>query len=207
MFRLNSLVVIEKEYGARYIFNGIAGCRLETDMSSLTSTCTVKLPRKIKWGGARIPIDRGDDITIRLGYDENLTVRFVPNEEYPVLLFYAPLDPVNETRNLINETPTQTVNNVTFSEDGAYFHTTTSPTSYNYIEYDFSWDLQRDFTFYWRVKPMTNNEDDYMLLLTAVRFSDTVIFVIIRAMPSVIVYYKEINGMNWLEYTTIQIKK
>lgn len=86
----------------------------------------------------------------------------IPNEEYPGLLFYAPLDPVNETRNLINETPTQTVNNVTFSEDGAYFHTTTSPTNYNYIEYDFSWDLQRDFTFYCRIKPMTNNEDDYI---------------------------------------------
>ena len=59
MFRLNSQVIIEKEKGIQCIFNGIAGCRLETDTSSLTSTCTVKLPRKIKWGGARIPIVRG----------------------------------------------------------------------------------------------------------------------------------------------------
>ncbi|WP_287048037.1 hypothetical protein [Culturomica sp.] len=59
MFRLNSQVIIEKEYGAWYIFNRIAGCCLETDTSSLTSTCTVKLPRKIKWGGARIPIAWG----------------------------------------------------------------------------------------------------------------------------------------------------
>ena len=58
MFRLNSQVIIEKEKGIQCIFNGIAGCRLETDTSSLTST-TVKLPRKIKWGGARIPIVRG----------------------------------------------------------------------------------------------------------------------------------------------------
>ena len=90
MFRLNSQVIIEKEKGARYIFNGIAGWRLETDMSSLTSTCTVKLPRKVKWEGDRIPIARGDDITVRLGYDENLTVRFVG--KVTIVGIHAPLE-------------------------------------------------------------------------------------------------------------------
>lgn len=51
------------------------------DVSTLTDTCEIQLPKKIKWQEAvakngKPPIKRGDKITIKLGYDGDLQTRF-----------------------------------------------------------------------------------------------------------------------------------
>jgi hypothetical protein len=46
-------------------FNGVASCEIIEDMDTLTDTCTIELPKKIKWEGATgemLPIKRGDKI-------------------------------------------------------------------------------------------------------------------------------------------------
>ena len=79
MLRLVSRITIEGEQ--RWQFNSVAECNIVEDMGSLTDTCELKLPRNIKWQGyisekGMPPIRRGDRITVELGYDDDLVVRF-----------------------------------------------------------------------------------------------------------------------------------
>ena len=86
MLRLVSRITIEGEQ--RWQFNSVAECNIVEDMGSLTDTCELKLPRNIKWqrrGASHTgdytkmtypPIRRGDRITVELGYDDDLVVRF-----------------------------------------------------------------------------------------------------------------------------------
>lgn len=63
-----------------WVFNRIAGCDIKQSAETLTDTCTITLPKKVKWSNAaETPIKRGDAITVQLGYgdDENLRTRFV----------------------------------------------------------------------------------------------------------------------------------
>jgi hypothetical protein len=46
-------------------------------MDALTTTCTLVLPRKIQWQGeSSNPIKRGDQVTVWLGYDDDLQLAF-----------------------------------------------------------------------------------------------------------------------------------
>ncbi|MPS74014.1 MAG: hypothetical protein E2590_12840 [Chryseobacterium sp.] len=79
MLKLRSEITIE---GIKtWQFTAVAGCTIVEDVSTLTDTCEIILPKKIKWEGAtntnyKPPIKRGDRITVKLGYDDNLKVRF-----------------------------------------------------------------------------------------------------------------------------------
>ena len=80
MLRLVSRITIEAG-STRWQFSSVAECNIVEDMGSLTDTCELKLPRNIKWQGyisekGMPPIKRGDRITIELGYDDDLKVRF-----------------------------------------------------------------------------------------------------------------------------------
>lgn len=54
----------------KWRFNYISEIEIHKDIDKLTDTCTLKLPRNIKWKGYdSIPLKRGDQIKIELGYD------------------------------------------------------------------------------------------------------------------------------------------
>lgn len=60
-------------------FNSLNSCTIVEDTSTLTDTCELLLPKKTSWQGAdnfRLPIKRGDKITVKLGYDGVLKTRF-----------------------------------------------------------------------------------------------------------------------------------
>ena len=80
MIKLCSKIVIEGT--TRYEFTAVAGCTITQDTASLTDTCVIELPKKIKWDGQPVgagsnpPIKRGDKIIVYLGYDDELKLRF-----------------------------------------------------------------------------------------------------------------------------------
>ncbi|MBP7174004.1 MAG: hypothetical protein KBA33_08080 [Cloacibacterium sp.] len=79
MLRLCSDITIEGE--KIWQFYTVASCQIIEDISTLTDTCELQLPKKIKWQEAvynngKPPVKRGDKITVRLGYDDDLQVRF-----------------------------------------------------------------------------------------------------------------------------------
>ena len=79
MLKLCSEITIEGD--KTWLFNAVADCNIVEDVSTLTDTCEIQLPKKIKWQEAVIkngkpPIKRGDKITIKLGYDGDLQTRF-----------------------------------------------------------------------------------------------------------------------------------
>lgn len=79
MLKLCSEITIEGE--KTWQFNALADCKITEDVSTLTDTCEIQLPKKIKWAEAvskngKPPVKRGDKITIKLGYDGNLQTRF-----------------------------------------------------------------------------------------------------------------------------------
>ena len=75
MLKLCSKVEIK---GAKtWVFEKITSCEIVRDMDALTTTCTLVLPRKTQWQGeASNPIKRGDQITVWLGYDDELQLAF-----------------------------------------------------------------------------------------------------------------------------------
>lgn len=75
MFRLTAKIEIRstKTWG----FDKVASVEVTRDIDTLTDTCVLQLPKKIKWRGENtLPIKRGDEITIWLGYDDNLQFAF-----------------------------------------------------------------------------------------------------------------------------------
>lgn len=79
MLKLRSEITIEGDKTWR--FTAVSECLLVEDIASLTDTCELKLPKKIKWEQAvtkngKPPVKRGDKITVKLGYDKDLQVRF-----------------------------------------------------------------------------------------------------------------------------------
>lgn len=59
------------------MFEKITSCEIVRDMDALTTTCTLVLPRKTQWQGeVSNPVKRGDQITVWLGYDDNLQLAF-----------------------------------------------------------------------------------------------------------------------------------
>lgn len=75
MFRLTAKIEIK---GAKtWEFDKVISVEITRDMETLTDTCTLQLPRKVKWQGAeRNPLKRGDKVSVWLGYDDNLQLAF-----------------------------------------------------------------------------------------------------------------------------------
>ena len=79
MLRLTSKITIEGD--KVWEFYAVANCKILEDTGTLTDTCAVELPKNIKWQEAiakngKPPVKRGDKITVQLGYDGDLKVRF-----------------------------------------------------------------------------------------------------------------------------------
>ena len=81
----------EKKVTQKWVFNALSSCTIVEDTGSLTDTCVIELPKKISWQQdprprdqtkaasevpVEVPIKRGDRITVKLGYDDHLKVRF-----------------------------------------------------------------------------------------------------------------------------------
>lgn len=86
MRRLSCRIEIERKWtteeGAnlsrRWKVERVAGVRITGDTSSLQDTCVVSLARNTKWKGEpRIPVRRGDEVKVWLGYDGELKLRFI----------------------------------------------------------------------------------------------------------------------------------
>ncbi|TXI15756.1 MAG: hypothetical protein E6Q66_01170 [Pedobacter sp.] len=93
MLRLRSEVTIKGDQ--TWVFDALSSCTIVEDTESLTDTCVITLPKKIRWQGVPKqendalnyipPIKRGDHIMVRLGYtppgmppsDSDLKARFV----------------------------------------------------------------------------------------------------------------------------------
>jgi len=69
-------------------FDYLVDVDIDQNIETLTDTCTIKLPRKLTWGGTPIAVGddtvngkalfkRGDKITIQLGYDNIIKTRFI----------------------------------------------------------------------------------------------------------------------------------
>ena len=68
---------IEIKGNKTWVFEKITSCEIVRDMDALTMTCTLVLPRKIQWQGeSSNPIKRGDQVTVWLGYDDDLQLAF-----------------------------------------------------------------------------------------------------------------------------------
>lgn len=79
MLRLKSEITIKGE--KTWIFNAVVNCTIVQDVATLTDTCEIQLPKKIKWEQAVLqngkpPVKRGNQITVKLGYDNDLQLRF-----------------------------------------------------------------------------------------------------------------------------------
>ena len=75
MLRLTAKIEIKS--AKTWEFEKITSCEIVRDMEALTNTCTITLPRKTKWQGeTSIPIKRGDEVTVWLGYDGDLQLAF-----------------------------------------------------------------------------------------------------------------------------------
>lgn len=79
MLKLRSEITIEGDKTWR--FSAVSECQIIEDISNLTDTCELKLPKKVSWEEAvmingKPPVKRGDRITVKLGYNKDLQVRF-----------------------------------------------------------------------------------------------------------------------------------
>lgn len=79
MLKLKSKITIEGK--KTWVFRSLNNCSIVQDITSLTNTCELTLPKKIVWQGLandnfRTPLKRGDKVTVELGYDDELKLRF-----------------------------------------------------------------------------------------------------------------------------------
>ena len=77
MLRLNSEITITGK--KTWKFNSLHKCTIVEDITTLTDTCELMLPKKIIWESENngvVPIKRGDAIIVKLGYDDDLEIRF-----------------------------------------------------------------------------------------------------------------------------------
>lgn len=62
----------------RWRMERVSHVRITGDNTTLQDTCTIELPRNVKWVGSdRIPLRRGDKMRVWMGYDGNLKLRFI----------------------------------------------------------------------------------------------------------------------------------
>lgn len=78
MYRLTAKIEItQKESRSVWTFDKVHSVEITRDSETLTDTCVLKLPRKIRWKGVDSnPLRRGDSIKIWLGYDNRLELAF-----------------------------------------------------------------------------------------------------------------------------------
>lgn len=68
---------IEIKSKKTWVFDKITSAEVVRDTESLTDTCVVELPKKVRWKDEpSIPVRRGDEITVHLGYDGHLQLAF-----------------------------------------------------------------------------------------------------------------------------------
>lgn len=86
MMRLECLVEIKREWedegvvsGSVWTMRHVESVEITGDGETLGDTCVVKLPRKAKWGnyGEEVPIRRGDQVRVYLGYNGVMELRFI----------------------------------------------------------------------------------------------------------------------------------
>lgn len=81
MLRLCSEIIIGEK---KWKLTSVNEVSIVQDVATLTDTCEITLPKKVvfrigkesKWSFADKPIKRGDAVTVKLGYDDNLVTRF-----------------------------------------------------------------------------------------------------------------------------------
>lgn len=75
MYRLVSRIVIHS--ARRWVIDKVSEIEIVRDTDSLTDTCRITLPKKMKWVGEDIiPISKGDKVEVSVGYDDNLQMAF-----------------------------------------------------------------------------------------------------------------------------------
>lgn len=76
MFRPCAKIEIKGVNGG-WVFGKVASIEITRDIDTLTDICVLQLPKKINWAGSKtLPLKRGDSITVRLGYDDKLSMAF-----------------------------------------------------------------------------------------------------------------------------------
>lgn len=75
MFRLTAKIEIKS--AKKWAFDKVASAEITRDIDTLTDTCVLQLPKKITWQGeSSNPLKRGDEVTVWLGYDDELQFAF-----------------------------------------------------------------------------------------------------------------------------------
>lgn len=75
MYRLVSKIVFHS--ARRWEIDKVSEIEIVRDTDSLTDTCRITLPKKMKWIGEDIiPISKGDRVEVSVGYDDNLQMAF-----------------------------------------------------------------------------------------------------------------------------------
>jgi hypothetical protein len=75
MFRLTAKIEIKS--AKKWVFDKVASVEITRDIDTLTDTCVLQLPKKITWQGeSSNPLKRGDEVTVWLGYDDELQFAF-----------------------------------------------------------------------------------------------------------------------------------
>lgn len=79
MLKLSSHIIIEGD--KKWDLTALNECTIIEDTGTLTDTCELVLPKNITWQEStrkdgKPPVKRGDKITVQLGYDDELKVRF-----------------------------------------------------------------------------------------------------------------------------------
>lgn len=76
MYRLCSKIEITGDKHWELSF--VTEVEITRDTEKLTDECKITIPKKVKWDGeAEIPVKRGDEVKVWLGYDDNLQLAFV----------------------------------------------------------------------------------------------------------------------------------
>lgn len=75
MFRLTAKIEIKS--AKKWVFDKVASVEITRDIETLTDICVLQLPKKITWQGeSSTPLKRGDEVTVWLGYDDELQFAF-----------------------------------------------------------------------------------------------------------------------------------
>lgn len=86
MMRLSCRIEVERRWAGadgenlrrRWSIEKVHSIRITGDNTTLQDTCSIELPRNVKWAGSdRIPLRRGDQVKVWMGYDERLKLRFI----------------------------------------------------------------------------------------------------------------------------------
>ncbi|MEA2040941.1 MAG: hypothetical protein U9N85_00120, partial [Bacteroidota bacterium] len=78
MYRLTCNIQIINQTGQTITYNYVGDVNIMSSLKNLTDICTLKVPRKLKYEQKDIThyIKRNNEITIKLGYDNQLETVF-----------------------------------------------------------------------------------------------------------------------------------